>query len=768
VRQTLTSLAIAALFVSLILFPAASAFEEIQLQSSTDALAAASRTTVDHVFWRSGFGASVIGGPTYGGNAAAFNGRSAEFTALASATMPNGSKPQFLEFAALAAPAYASGAGNDSDYATQRWNFTGSSATTGAWTLGAGAAAQAAWANKLANATGADKLFALWLIEALSDRVNATRTGAAYNGSSLGSFNFSDPALNDRDPANGWQRVPAGLTVDMSTDPEPLFQGFLPLDNTSSIGGQAALILGLAEIMALSNPAGPNAALFDGSPFDGSLYANSRELLQTVVLNAEAYHWDAIASAYSEPDAAFVSTGDVALFVRAVAAAEKAATDVNLKANLTATRVRAAAALASLENAGGVLPGTYTIAGSTVTPDFSTVTLWGQAAGVEAFSAVYAVTGLKADWDWMFKTAAGLESPLFSQGSYHALYPEPVESTFSAQAVGATLGALRDLAVTGDEPLAVYRFDAAYTNLFRDPPLKLAGAQTPPVIGASFGWNSTASSYTAAADFSAAGAMYAAYEFLSTGPEFFAAVGGGVSVTERAALVLHSATAADVGVQIDTLDAQIAALNAQIAALTAAFDALNNSVSNVTNRLNLSLENETISAQRILDLQGNVTALRAQLANATVDRDVYKGALDNMTVNMTNLETRFLNLTNNLTLARQEAARNGGLWNQSLQDLDNAKAQLNTANATLAQRTRESAWAQQSFAAGMAVAAVLGIVLGFFINRFVKVPGSPGAKAEKKRLAEEKAESKAEAKADKQKAAEANDESKDDDSDDGD
>lgn len=748
VRQRVTSLVIAALFVSLIVLPAASAFEEIELQTSTDALAAASRTTVDHVFWRSGFGASVIGGPTYAGNVGALAGRTAEFEAMAAATMPNGSKPQFLEFATLDAPTYSSGAGNDSNYATQRWNFTSPWATTGAWTIGAGAAAQAAWAAKLANATGPDQLFALWLIEALSDRVNATRAGGAYTGSTLGAFNFSDPALNDRDPSNGWQRVPSRLTVDMSTDPEPLFQGFLPLDNSSTLGPQAALVLGLAEIMALSNPAGPNAALFDGSPFDGSLYANSRELLHTVVVNAEAYHWDSIASAYGEPDAAFVSTGDLALFLRAVAVAEKAATDADLKANLTATRTRAATALSSLADAGGVLPGTYTIGGSTVTPDFSTVTLWGQAQSVEAFAAVYAVTGLKADGDWMFKAAAGLESRLFYQGSYHALSPEPVESTFSAQAVGATLGALRDLAVTGDEPLAVYRFGDAFANLFQSPPLTLAGAQTPPVIGASFGWNSTAVAYTPAADFSGAGAMYAAYELISTGPEFFAAVGGGVSVTERAALVLHNATTADVGVEIDTLDQQIAALNNQIAALQGAFDALNASVTNATDRLNLSLENETISAQRIIDLQANVTALRAQLANSTVDRDVYRGTLDNMTVNLTELETRFLNLTNNLTLARQEAQRNGGLLNQTLVDLDNARTQLNTTNATLAERTRESAAAQQSLAVAMLVAAVVGIVLGLFIHRVVRLPGSPEAKAAKQKAAEEKAEAKAEAEKD--------------------
>jgi hypothetical protein len=742
---------IAGLIVSLIFAPAVSGFQELEFQSATDGLSAAARTTLDHVFWRSGFGASVIGGPTFQGNVTAYDARSAELESLANGVLPTGAWPAFLEFASLAAPTYASGAGNDSDYATQRWNFSNGSRQTGASTLGAGAAAEAAWAgyllrtNHYANGTqdpagtfvgvsDADGLLGLWLVQALQDRINATIAGAAYNGSALGAFNLTDPALNDRNPSNGWQRVPNGLTVGLSTDPEPLFTGFSSSDTTGSLGAQAALILGLSEVVKLSDPAGSHASLFDGSPFDGSLYNNSLALFEAVLVNAEAYHWDATASAYAEPDAGTVSTADLAMLVRATATAEKSVTDPALKANLTVTRARSQAALASLAGPGGVWPANYTINGSSVVPDVSSATLAGQAATVEAFSAVFDSTGLKADWDWMFRAAAGLESPLFSAGSYHALAPEPENTVFAASTVAATLGALADLARTGEEPLAVYRFVGAYNILFQGPPLTLTGNQTPPVVGASFGWNATSTAYTPAANFSAAGALMAAFEFLSTGPEFYAAVGGGVSVTERAAQLLHNATASQVGAQIDSLDQQIASLQAQVAAIQAAFDALNASVSNVTDRLNLSLENETISKTRIDGLQANVTSLRTQLTNATVDRDVYKAALDNMTDNLTSLESRFANLTTNLTQAREEAARNAGLLNQSQQDLERSRTQLNTTNATLKQRIDEAAWAQSIVGAAVAVAGVAGVVVGLFITRFVRPPkAAPQAQDDKKK-----------------------------------
>ena len=112
---------------------------------ATDGLSAAGLSTLDHVFWRSGFGASVLSGPTFAGNQGNYDAFAAQTETWSGGSVPNGALPLFLEYSAVAAPNYASGAGNDSDYATQRWNTTGASMWTGAFEIGTGAAAQAAW-----------------------------------------------------------------------------------------------------------------------------------------------------------------------------------------------------------------------------------------------------------------------------------------------------------------------------------------------------------------------------------------------------------------------------------------------------------------------------------------------------------------------------------------------------------------------------------------------------------------------------------------------
>lgn len=745
VRTRLAILSMVGLLIASLLAPAALSFQELELQAATDSLQNAGRTTVDTVFWRSGFGASILGGPSYAGNTTAYNARVAAIEALTGGSTPTGALPLFLEFSDLAGAQYASSSVNASDFTTQRWNFTNGSRVAGAGSLGFGAAAEAAWAAyllrtnhypvngtqdpdaPLIGATDGDGLLGLWLVDGLKDRLTALSLYGAYNGSALTAFNFTDPALNDDNASNGWQLVPEAMGVLLSSDVPPLFQGFSPQDSSTSIAGQAALILGLAEALELADPAGAHAALFDGDPFDASLHANARALLIAVVENAKAAHFDAAASTFTEPGGR-VDTGDLALLTFALAAAEDAV-DPGLKANMTAARESALNALTSLANPNGVFPGSYDVASPAVTANWSSVTLWSQASALEATARVYSTTGLAAHYDWMFKASAGLESPLFHNGSYHAEDPEPALSTFTAGAVAATIGGLRDLALTGEEPLAIWRLVNATQWLFTAPPLTLAGAQAPPVIGANFVWNATGMAYeSGGTDFGAAGALYAAYQFLTVGPEFYAAVGGGVSVTERAARLLHNATATQVGSAIDALDQQIAALQAQVAALQASFDALNDSVTNITDRLNLSLENESISAQRIVDLQANVTSLRAQLNTTLADLSVAEQILANATGNYTELESRFMNVTNNLTAALQNATTLAGRLNQTQSDLEHFHTALDTTNATLDSRSNALARAQGTLALAVVGGMVAGAVLMLFLQRYVMAPKSAAAK----------------------------------------
>ena len=737
-RTRLGILVVAGLLLATAVPPTAFGYQELELQAATDAVQAAGRDTVDLLFWRSGFGASMLGGPTLGGNQTAFTSRQTAIENLTGGTTPVGIRPIFLKFGALANASFAAGSVNLSDYATQRWNFTNSSRTTGAATLGTGAASGAAWAAYLLRtnhwvngtqdpsaplfgATPADGVLGLWMVEALSDRVSAVTMYGAYNGSALGAFNLSDPALNDNDAGNGWQLVPDALGVTLSTDPEPLFQGFSASNNATSLRGQAALILGLGEIVKLADPAGPRAALFDGDPYDASLYNASLALLRSVVANNDAAHFDAAASTYAAGSGG-VDTGDLALLVTALAAAEGAA-DAAAKPNITAARERALAALTSLSTPFGVFPASYNVSGSTVTGNFSTATLWAQAGALEALSTVYRTTGLQAHYAWMHKASAGLESALYSAGSYHALAPEPALSTFAADAIAVTFGALRDLALTGEEPLAVWRLVNATEWLFSAPPLVLAGATHPAVIGASFVWNATGDTYASGAkDFNSTLSLLAAYEFLTIGPEFLTAVGGGVSITERAALLLHNATASQVGASIDALDVQIAALQAQVAAIQATFDALNANVTAITDRLNLSLENETISGSRIADLQANVTSLRLQL-NHTVDNLTQaRELLANTSGTYGELQALYNGTNLNLTAALQNATSLAGRLNQTLADIEDIREAMETTNAT-----REGQGKEVSRAQGVVGLAVLGGVLVgagglLFLQRYVMTP----------------------------------------------
>lgn len=748
-QKRLSMLSVVGLLLLSVLSPAALGYQELELQAATDSLQVAGRNTVDALFWRSGFGPSIVGGPTHAGNTTSFTGQLTAFENLTGGTTPLGVRPVFIEYAAQPGLRYLDPTQNASDYSTQRWNASGAPLEVTAESLGMGAAADAAWAgyllrtNHYANgtqapgaplvgATASDGILGLWLVHGLVDRVAALSMGAAFNGSALGAFNFTDGALNDNDPSNGWQAVPARLGVNLSTDPEPLFQGFAPVDNGTTVRGQAAVILGLAQIVSLSNPAGAHASLFDGNPFDASLYGAARPLLVAAVENAEAALWDATASGYSQPGGA-VATGDLALYVQALARAESAA-DPAFKANATAARTRALSALASLSDAYGAFPGSYAVSGSTVTANWSTVTLASQAAALEAFASVFDATGLSADRAWMFKAGAALESRVFWNFSYHPVAPETGTATLSASTVAATLSGLRDLSLTGEEPLAVWRLVNATARLFAAAPLTLGGAQAPAVIGASFGWNASSTSpLGAAADFEAEGALYASLEFLTLGPEFYASVGGGVSVTERAALVLHNATSSDVGAAVDSLHLQIAALAAQISALQASFDALSGNVTNTTDRLNLSLENETIDLARIADLQANLTALRYTVENATHNESVSVEALISARRDVENLSANFTAVSYNLTLALQNASGLAGRLNQTLADLETQRTAMANANATIDQRSKEAAGAEGRTAIGAAVAFLTGLVLMFFLQWLGVLPKTqPPAAAEPK------------------------------------
>jgi chaperonin cofactor prefoldin len=739
---------IAGLFIALALSPAALGFEETTLQAATDGLSAAGLSTLDHVFWRSGFGASVLSGPTFAGDQGNYDAFAAQTETWSGGAVPTGALPLFLEYSAVAAPNYTSGAGNDSDYATQRWNTTGASMWTGAFELGTGAAAQAAWAqsflrtNHYANGTqdpagtlvgtsNESGLMGLWLVQALADRVNATRDFAAYNGSALGAFDLGDPALNDDNASNGWQVVPDGFTITSSAG---VFQSFAPADNRSSLGAQGALIAGLAETVALSDPAGAYSGLFDGSPFDSSLHTVAVALLNSVVMNAEAYHWNATATAYVEPDFAAVDTAGLALYVRGVAVAEWAVRgDAAMAANFSKVRAHAVAGLDSLSDANGLQPVNYTVAGVTVTGNFAEASLYAQAGATAAFAAAYTTDGLKADYDFMFRAGAALETHFYRNGSYRAWWPEPVSETYGAGAVSAVVGAQRSLALTGDEPLGVYRIIDAYETLVSAPPLVLGGAQQPPVVGASFAFNSTSMAASAASGYSAA-SLWASYEFVRAGAEFYAAVGGGVSVTEASAARLHNATAAEVGQKLDALDLQIANLETQLAALQSTFDALNSSVGDVNSRLNLSLVNETISQQRIADISANLTLLRGQLVNATGDTANATIKLDQLQANLTNLTVEIQNLSSRLWLQENATAAANGDLNVSRGELADAQLALQNRQRDYDEKIRELSRAQGATAIAAIVGVMGGFIVLFLLQRWGLMPtgeAKPGEKQAK-------------------------------------
>lgn len=721
------------LLASTILLPLASGYEELELQSSTDALPALGFATVDHVFWRSSFGAPVLGGPTFAGSAAQYDAFRNQSETSTGGVFPNGALPVFIEYRAVSDPVYASGNGSDTDYSTQRWNSTSGDRVAGAASLGAGAAAQAALAQEflgtnheadgtqspsgaLIGASNDTGLMGLFLVQALSDRVAALAAGGAYNGSALGAFDLGDPNLTDDDPSNGWQIVPDAMVVDLGST----FQGFTAQDNASSLAGQGALILGLAEVVRLSNPTGDWGALFDGDPLDSSLYDTSRALLGAVANNARAYHWDATAGTYDEPDRASVDTGDLALFARALSVAEvAAASDAALKDSITPLRESAVAALAMAAGTGGKYAATYTLSGSTVTPDSGNTSLWGQAQVIEAMAASYAVTGLKADFDAMLAASAGLESGLFRGGSYAAASPETGSTTYTGAAVAALVGALRDLALSGEEPLAVYRFVDAYDTLVAAPPLTLSGAQAPPIVGAAFSYNTSNATALPATGFDALSAMLAAYEFASTGARFNLAVGGGVSITEAATLRLHAATAVELGVAFDALDQQIAALQVQLDNLQAQFDAINSTASDVEDRLNLSLENESISLARIQDLIDNVTALRAQLNQSQGSEANATALFDNVTKTLEETRLELANLTEDLADAQNATSQALGAL-----DLEHENRTMADQRADLTQSQLDDALNDRNAAqANAAFAAIAGVLAGFalfyVVNRFV-------------------------------------------------
>ncbi len=735
------------LLASTMLFPLASAFEELELQAATDALSAEGFATVDHTFWRSSFGAPMIGGPTFAGNASDYSTFRTSAESDSGGIFPTGALPVFIEFQSLSNVTYASGNGSDTDYSTQQWSFTNSSRVAGSASLGAGAAAQAAWAqdllrtNHYANGTqdptgpfvGASNdtgLLGVFLIQALSDRVAAIRGGAAYNGSALQAFNFSDPNLTDADAANGYQVVPDAMGVSISGS--SVFLGFTANTNTSSLRGQAALILGLAEVLRVSDPAGSWGGLFDGAPFGPALYNDSRELLAAVANNAHAYHWDATAGTYREPDQPSVDTGDLAMFARSLAVAEAAAAnDGALKDQLGALRAKATGALASVAGVGGRYPASYTVSGSTVTPNTANTTLWAQAQAVEAWAASFAVTGLKSDNDATLRASAGLESALYRGGSYAAKTPEGTSTTYASSAVAALIGALRDLSLTAQEPLAVYRFVDAFDTLVAAPPLALSASQSPPIVGSSFAYNATSGTASAATGFNAFSSMLAAYEFASTGARFNAAVGGGVFITEDASAMLHNATATQVGTAIDALDQQLADLQGQLSALQAAFDAINGTASDVEQRLNLSLENETISQARIQDLIDNVTALRDQV-NSTV------GEAANATSLYANLSQMYNASRLEVANLTYDLAAWQNLTSNATGDLNLTREQLEAAQENEAQmrdQLNEAQNQRNAAQAGAAVGVLAGLLAGFalfyVISRYVLTkPLGPAPKDE--------------------------------------
>ncbi len=723
----------AAAVLSTILMPLGAAYEELELQAATDALAADGFATLDHVFWRSSFGAPLIGGPTFAGNITDYDAFRTQTEAWSGGAFPTGALPVFMEYAALSDPTYT-GNGSDADYAEQRWNFTASARVVGAASLGTGAAAQAVWARELlrtnhdANGTqdpdgplvGASDdagLMGLFLVQAIHDRVTAVAGGAAYNGSALQAFNLTDPALTDDNTSNGWQLVPDAMAVTISGS---TFQGFVASDNASSLAGQAALVLGLAEVVGLSDPAGDLAGLFDGSPFDDSLYNESRALLGAVAQNAHAYHWNATAGTYTEPDRASVDTGDLALFARALAVGESATgSDTTLQGQLGDLREQAVEALLAMAGAGGRYAATFTVNGTAVTPDFAAASLWAQAQAVEALEASAAATGLKADFDAGLRAAAGLESALYRDGSFAAEWPEPALTSYTGAAVAGLVGALRDLSLTGEEPLAVYRFVDAFDTLVAAPPLLLSSAQGPPVVGASFTYNTTNATASAATDFDAVSAMLASYEFASTGARYNAAVGGGVLVTESAAERLHNATAAEVGTVIDSLDQQILDLQAQLAVLQAAFDAINSTASDIEDRLNLSLENESISQGRIQDLMDNVSTLRVQLNQSHGERDNATALWENISRTLNETRQEVANLTVDLAAAQNATSVARGDLNRTLGDLKEAEDGRSNTQGELDARGEELTRVQGLTAIGVIVGIVAGFGLFYVINRFV-------------------------------------------------
>lgn len=722
------------LLASTILLPLASGYEELELQAATDALPALGFATLDHVFWRSSFGAPMIGGPGFSGNSSAYNDFRTQSEASTGGIFPTGALPVFIEFASLADPMYASGNGSDSDYATQQWSFTNASRVVGSASLGSGAAAQAAWAQEflrtnheadgtqspsgaLIGASNDTGLMGLFLVKALTQRVGTVIGGAAYNGSALTSFDLLDPNMTDDDPANGWQVVPDAMVVDLAGSN---MQGFLPQDNSSSLAGQAALILGLAEVVRLSDPSGDWGALFDGDPFDSTLYDNANALLGVVANNAQAYHWDAAASAYNEPDRASVDTGDLALFARALAVAEAATgSDTALQTSLGALRAKATAALDAMAGVGGRYAASYTVAGATVTADTANTTLWAQAQAVEAWAASFAVTGLKADWDAMFRASAGLESALYRDGSYAARSPEGASTSYSGAAVASLVGALRDLAMTGEEPLAVYRFVDAYDTLVAAPPLALSGAQAPPVVGASFSYDTANSSASPSSGFDATSAMLASLEFVSTGARFNLDIGGGVVPTESSALLVHGKTAAQVATAIDTLDQQLSDVEAQLASLQAEFDAINSTASDVEQRLNLSLENETISQARIQDLIDNVTALRAQL-NASQGSESNATALyTNISKSLNDTRLELANLTEQLADAKNATSEARSAIDLEHENFTTQKERADNTQSLLDDALNDRNAAQSSTAIAAIVGVLAGFVLFYVVNRFV-------------------------------------------------
>jgi hypothetical protein len=382
-------------------------------------------------------------------------------------------------------------------------------------------------------------------------------------------------------------------------------------------------------------------------------------------------------------------------------------------------RERALAALSAFDGPGDSYAASYTVNGSSVTADTGNASLWAQAQAVEAWSASRAVTGLESDAASVLRAFHGLEADLFRNGSFAATMPEPSASTYSGAAVAALVGALRDMALTGEEPLSVYRFVDAFDTLVDAPPLALSASQAPPIVGASFAYNASNGTAAPATGFDAFGALLASFEFATTGARFNLDVGGGVSVTEDSALRLHNANAAGLGAAFDALDQQIADLEAQLAALQASFDAINSTASDIEERLNLSLMNETVSAARIQGMIDNVTALRAQLNQSQGTAANATALYANISASLNETRLEVANLTLQLAEAHNATSKALGDLNQTRQDLTDAQESEARMAGQLDERTRERDGAQ----AGAALAAVFGVLGGFglfyFVNRFV-------------------------------------------------